>query len=171
MSTEKSASQVAYELLQEAYNEFEAKNYNVALQLCQAAFAIYEGIEDQVGIGCTLTNIGNIYRKQAVEFYEQALSEFKENNIQISEESEQTRISSLNSSLAWYASDKGNVIELKPIPRTSPNPSFFFKRSITIIESGARRRFSSDGQGDGGRRPSSSGAQDGSDGQGDGGGS
>ncbi|MFB2881944.1 hypothetical protein [Floridanema aerugineum] len=39
MSTKKSASQIAIELLQEAYNKFEAKNYNVALHFCQAALA------------------------------------------------------------------------------------------------------------------------------------
>jgi hypothetical protein len=62
MSTKKSASQIAIELLQEAYNKFEAKNYNVALHFCQADLAIYEKIGDRRGVVYTLTNIANICR-------------------------------------------------------------------------------------------------------------
>ncbi|MEG4005451.1 tetratricopeptide repeat protein [Microcoleus sp. Pol11C1] len=62
MSDEKSASQVADELVEKAHKKFQNKNYTAALQLCQAALAIYEGIGNPVGIESTLINIGQIFR-------------------------------------------------------------------------------------------------------------
>jgi tetratricopeptide (TPR) repeat protein len=162
MSTEKSTSQVAYELLQEAYNEFDANNYSAALQFCQAALAIYEGVGDQVGIGCTLTNIGNIYKKQAVEFYEQALSNFENNNIQngedtkqISEEITQTLNSSLETQVIWYVSEQINTTKPTPLTSKSPRGFILYRRTRAVIEFGSDLLLESDGQLDGGGRPPS----------------
>lgn len=112
MSAETSSNQIALNLLQTARNKFEAKKYYTALQYCQAALAIYEEIGDSVGIGCSLANIGNIYRRQAVEFYYQALSNVEESNTQLSEELAQILSLPLESEASWYASEQSNIVEL-----------------------------------------------------------
>ncbi|MGB8685769.1 MAG: tetratricopeptide repeat protein [Microcoleus sp.] len=129
MSDEKSASQVADELVQEAYNKFQDKNHTTALQLCQAALAIYEGIGDTVGVGCTLTNIGNIYRRQALESYEEARSTVEENSNQLSEEIVKLLSLPLESEASWYGSDRGNIVKLPrseqiDIPPQKPGNGF-----------------------------------------------
>jgi tetratricopeptide (TPR) repeat protein len=115
MNAETSSNQIAFNLLQKACNKFEAKQYYTALQYCQAALAIYEEIGDSVGIGCSLANIGNIYSRQAVEFYHQALSNVEESSNQLSEEIQQVLSLTLESEASWYASDRGNIVKL---PRT-----------------------------------------------------
>ncbi|MEG4272326.1 MULTISPECIES: tetratricopeptide repeat protein [unclassified Microcoleus] len=112
MNSETSTNQIAFNLLQKARNKFEAKKYATALQYCQAALAIYEEIGDSVGIGCSLANIGNIYSRQAVEFYHQARSNFEESSNQLSEEIAQVLSLSLESEASWYASDRGNIVKL-----------------------------------------------------------
>lgn len=77
MSDGKFASQVADELFQEAYKEVEAKNYSAALQLCQAALAIYQKIGDRTGIAYTLANIADICRLSL----ESLLPELEESNL------------------------------------------------------------------------------------------
>ncbi|MEG4166680.1 MULTISPECIES: tetratricopeptide repeat protein [unclassified Microcoleus] len=114
MSAETSASQIAFNLLQKARNKFEAKKYDTALQYCQAALAIYQEIGDSTGVAYTLTNIGNIYRRQAVESYQEALSTFRENSIKISEEIAESINSPLETQLDWYGSNNGNTEILKP---------------------------------------------------------
>lgn len=109
MNSEKSTNQIAFNLLQKARNKFEAKKYATALQYCQAALAIYKEIGDTTGVAYTLTNIGNIYRRQSVESYEEALSTFRENTIQMSEEIAQSINSLLESQLDWYGSNNGNI--------------------------------------------------------------
>ena len=109
MNSETSTNQIAFNLLQKARNKFEAKKYATALQYCQAALAIYEEIGDPTGVAYTVTNIGNIYRRQAVESYEEALSIFRENSIQINEEIAQSIKSPLETQLDWYASNNGNT--------------------------------------------------------------
>lgn len=109
MNFETSASQVAFNLLQKARNKFEVKKYATALQYCHAALAIYKEIGDQAGVGYTLTNIGNIYRRQAVEFYEEALSTLTGNSIQVSEEIAQSITFPLETQLNWYVSNNGNT--------------------------------------------------------------
>ncbi|MEG4517374.1 MULTISPECIES: hypothetical protein [unclassified Microcoleus] len=74
MSDDKSASQVAEELFQEAYKEVEAKNYSAALQLCQAALAIYQKMGDLSGLAYTLATITDICRL-SLESLEPLLSE------------------------------------------------------------------------------------------------
>ncbi|MEG5018252.1 MULTISPECIES: hypothetical protein [unclassified Microcoleus] len=74
MSDDKSAIQVAEELFQEAYKEVEAKNYSGALQLCQAALAIYQKIGDLSGVAYTLATITDICRL-SLESLEPLLSE------------------------------------------------------------------------------------------------
>ncbi|MEG4276729.1 tetratricopeptide repeat protein [Microcoleus sp. MON1_C1] len=109
MNSETSTNQIAFNLLQKAHNKFEANKYATALQYCQAALAIYQEIGDRAGVAYTLTNIGNIYRKQAVYSYEEALSTFSENSIQISEEIAQIISSPLETQLDWYGSNNGNT--------------------------------------------------------------
>lgn len=109
MNPETSTSQIAFNLLQKARNKFEAKKYTTAWQYCQAALAIYEEIGDRTGVAYALTNIGNIYRRQAVEFYEEARSTLTQSNIQISEEIAQSINSLLETQLNWYASNNGNT--------------------------------------------------------------
>lgn len=114
MNSETSTNQIAFNLLQKARNKFEAKKYATVLQYCQAALAIYEEIGDPTGVAYTLTNIGNIYRKQAVESYQEALSTFREHSIQISEEIAESINSPLETQLDWYASNNGNIEFLTP---------------------------------------------------------
>ncbi|MEG4854238.1 hypothetical protein QUB10_25530 [Microcoleus sp. B5-D4] len=83
MSDDKSAIQVADELFQEAYKEVEAKNYSAALQLCQAALAIYQKIGDLSGVAYTLANIADICRLSL----ESLLPELEESNLPISGDS------------------------------------------------------------------------------------
>lgn len=155
MSAETSASQIAFNLLQKARNKFEAKKYDTALQYCQAALAIYEEIGDSVGVAYTLTNIGNIYRRQAVDSYEEALSTFTGNSIQISEEIAQSINSPLETQLDWYASNNWNTEILKPTdfgsyigdgqPRFPVNAKGDGQpRSDRFVNKGARREVWSD---------------------------
>lgn len=114
MNSETSTNQIAFNLLQKARNKFEAQKYATALQYCQAALAIYQEIGDTTGVAYTLTNIGNIYRRQAVESYQEALLTFREHSIQISDEIAQSISSPLETQLDWYASINGNAELLQP---------------------------------------------------------
>lgn len=114
MSSKKSTNQIALNLLQKACNKLEAKQYYTAWQYCQAALAIYTEIGDSVGIGCSLANIGNIYSRQAVEFYHQTLSNAEESSNQLSEEIARVLSVTLESEASWYASDRGDIVKLHP---------------------------------------------------------
>lgn len=107
MNPKISSRQVAFQLLQQAYEQFERREFEAALQSCQAALAIYQTIEDMAGVGYTLSNIANVYREQAREFYDRALSTFHNNNVQIDDPSiAQSLTAPLQSQPGWYASDE-----------------------------------------------------------------
>lgn len=112
MSDEKSASQVAIELLQEAYEEVEAKNYSAALQRCQAALAIYQKIGDRTGVAYTLATIADICRLSL----ESLLPQLEESNLPRSGES--------------------NFLLLEPNIESPPSPEISTKSLRIRIERG-----------------------------------
>lgn len=112
MNPKISSRQVAFQLLQQAYEQFELRKFEAALQSCQAALAIYQTLGDMAGVGYTLSNIANVYRAQTIEFYSQALSIFENNNVQLDDPSiAQTLTAPLQSEPGWYASTDKEVIE------------------------------------------------------------
>lgn len=112
MNSTTSSRQVAFQLLQQGYEQFEIGEFEAALQSCQAALAIYQTIGDMAGVGYTLSNIANVYRQQAIEYYSQALSTFENNNVQIDDPSiAQSLTAPLHSQPGWYASIDKEIFE------------------------------------------------------------
>lgn len=110
-------SEIAFQLLQRAHEQFESLQFETALQSCQAALAIYEAIGDLVGKAYSLINIGNVYRSQAVNFYRQAQLIFNTNDVPTGEQMiAQSLADPLESELDWYASIEGKVIKLQSRP-------------------------------------------------------
>lgn len=136
MSAEKSASDVAIELLQEAYDEVEAKNYSAALQRCQAALAIYQTIGDRRAVAYTLTTIADLCRLSLESVLlgseESVLSESEESVVPESAES----VLSESTDPVLSESPESFSLLLEPDIESPPSPAGLTNRLRIRIERG-----------------------------------